>query len=233
MTKFHRSENCKKCIECNTRTPLFKHLTRDELLTLNDQRYEVKFRKGEIIFKQGMPANHLISITSGFVKIYVEGIRDRNIILELVKPWQVFGGPGIYVDNRYHYSSMALEDTTACFIDTKNVKKLIRQNPDFAEDFIESCSNRNARLLDRMVSLTQKQMHGRIADALLYLKDVNQSAVFNLMISKQDLADLTSMTRDSAIRILKEFQQDNIIDMQNREMKILDLDKLEEISFHG
>jgi CRP/FNR family transcriptional regulator len=220
-------------MECDKRTPLFNRLTIDDFKILNENRYEVKFKDGEIIFKQGMPFNHLISVTSGLVKLYIEGISDKIIILELVKPWEVFGGPGIYVDNRYHYSAMAVGDVTTCFIDSNKIKKLIRKNPDFAEDFIRGCSSRNAQMFERMVSLTQKQMHGRIADALIYMKNVFGENRFEMRVSKQDIADLTAMTKDSALRILKEFQADNIILSQNGTMEIKDEEKLREISIHG
>ncbi len=233
MTQFHPSSICKDCTECDKRTPLFKRLTQEELKILNENRYEVKFKSGEMIFKQGMPFNHLVSVTSGLVKLYVEGVRDKIIIVELIRPWEVFGGPGIYVDNRYHYSATAVTDVTTCFIEAKNIKKVIRNNPDFAEDFIRACSSRNAQMFERMVSLTHKQMHGRIADALIYLKHVFGNNRFEFNISKQDIADLSAMTRDSALRILKEFQTDEIISAQNGTFEIIDESRLLDISHHG
>ena len=233
MTQFIPSDICKSCVDCNRRTPLFKRLSEDELLILNDDRYEVKYKRGEMIVKQGMPSNHLVSVTSGMVKLYVDGVNDKSILLELVKPWEVFGGPGIYIQNRYHYSAMALDNVTACFISSKNIKKIIRSNPDFAEDYIRACSFHSAQMIDRLISLTQKQMHGRIADALIYLKHVFDNNKFEINISKQDIADLTAMTKDSALRILKEFQTDNIISTNNGSMEILDEKRLMEISLHG
>lgn len=233
MTQFHTSDICKSCTECDKRTPLFNRLTKDEFEILNRNRYEVKFKAGEMIFKQGMPFNHLVSVTSGLVKLYVEGVRDKIIIVELVRPWEVFGGPGIYVDNRYHYSAMAVTDVTTCFIESANIKKLIRKNPDFAEDFIRACSARNAQMFDRMVSLTQKQMHGRIADALIYLKNIYGYNGIDYKYTKQDIADLTAMTKDSALRILKEFQTDNIISANNGTLEIIDESRLLDISHHG
>ena len=56
-------------------------------------------------------------------------------------------------------------------------------------------------------------MHGRIADALLYLsKDVYHNNTFQTLLSRQDIADLSAMTKESAIRILKEFKDEGIIE---------------------
>lgn len=235
MTQFLKSELCDNCAECNRRVPLFNILSREELTILNEGRTEVRFRAGEIIIKQGMPSNHLISVTSGLAKLYVEGIDEKNLLIEIARPWTFFGGPGIYLDGRYHYSAAAVEETTTCFIKAENIKRLVRANPDFAEAFIHHCSTKSARIFERMVSLTQKQMHGRIADALIYLMDdvFDGNTSFELSISRQELADLTAMTKDSAVRILKDLQTDQIIDQTNGTMHILNKEKLIEISLRG
>jgi CRP/FNR family transcriptional regulator len=78
-------------------------------------------------------------------------------------------GPGIYVDNRHHYSAAAIEDSSACLVDTQIYKELIRKNPDFADSFLQRVSLQAIFNFEQFISLTQKQMHGRIADALFYL----------------------------------------------------------------
>jgi CRP/FNR family transcriptional regulator len=85
-----------------------------------------------------------------------------------------------------------------------------------------------------MVSLTQKQMHGRMADGLLYLsKDFYDSESFDMHLSRQEIADITAMSKDSAIRILKDFERDGIIRLQGSKISILDADQLNDISLKG
>jgi len=85
-----------------------------------------------------------------------------------------------------------------------------------------------------MISLTQKQMHGRMADGLLYLsQDFFQSDNFKLHLSRQEIADLTAMSKDSAIRILKDFERDGLISLNGNELSILNMDQLRNISLKG
>jgi CRP/FNR family transcriptional regulator len=85
-----------------------------------------------------------------------------------------------------------------------------------------------------MISLTQKQMHGRMADGLLYLsKDFFKSDTFKLHLSRQEIADLTAMSKDSAIRILKDFERDGLIALKGNELSILDTEQLISISIKG
>ena len=234
MTWFNKSVNCTSCDLCNKKSSIFRMLNEEEEEILKTNRYEVVFKAGETIIKQGTAASHLIMLTSGIAKLYIEGLDSKNLILELVRPWKLFGGPSIYNDNRHHYSVTAIEPTSACFIDSQQIKTLIRINPNFAEAFISNYSSNSIKTLDRMFSLTQKQMHGRIADVLLYLsKEVFNSSDFELSLSRQDIGELSGMTKDSAIRILKEFENEHIIRLEGKKVSISNNLVLEEISMKG
>jgi CRP/FNR family transcriptional regulator len=213
---------------------LFSGLAGKELEIINDKRYEVRFRAGENIIKQGTASSNLVFLTSGLAKEYIEGYDQRNLILEVIKPWEIFGGTGIYVDNRYHYSVSALEEVTACFVDTANFKKLFRMNPDFSERFMNYCGTCSTRTFERFVSLTQKQMHGRIADVLIYLSEtIYNSRSFEMSLSRQDISEFSGMSKDSAIRILKEFETEGIIEANGKRVSINNMNLLVEISDKG
>ena len=110
------------CAECSCRSSIFKNLRPDELEQINMGRFHVGFKAGEIMFKQGTPSSHFVCITSGLAKIYIEGY-GKNLILALVKPVDYIFGPGVYIDNKHYYSVSAVEDSTACLVDTSIFKK--------------------------------------------------------------------------------------------------------------
>ncbi|MFP4469843.1 MAG: Crp/Fnr family transcriptional regulator [Bacteroidales bacterium] len=201
---------------------------------LNEDRFEVTFRAGEMIFKQGSASTHALMLNTGLVKLYLEGHNGRNLILKIIKPVQMFGGPGMFLDQRNYYSAAAIEDTTVCFIDVKKFKAAIRSNPDFAENFIEHIHRNSIFTFGRFMDLTQKQMPGRVADALLYLsQDIYESSHFSIKLSRQDLADMTSLSKESFIRILKEFKDEGIIKMNGDTFEILNPNALKKISQFG
>jgi CRP/FNR family transcriptional regulator, polysaccharide utilization system transcription regulator len=221
------------CYNCNCQSSLFKSLSKEELNMIGEGRYSATYKAGEILFKQGTPSPYFICLTKGLAKIYIEGY-GKNLILSLVKPVDYIFGPGVYVDNIHHYSAAAVEDTTACLVDVNIYKKLIRQNPDFAEEFIQRVSQQAIFNFKQVVSLTQKQMPGRIADVLFYLKDeIYGKNPFNLSISRQDLADLSGMSKESAIRILKELKEEAIITVNGPTIEIINEKQLRQISQTG
>jgi CRP/FNR family transcriptional regulator len=211
-----------------------KNLDKKESEIINSKRYEVKFRAGENILKQGTTSTHIVVLTTGSAKAYIEGFNGRNLILQIFKTWQIFGSPGLYVDNRYHYSVTALEDSTACFIDAGSIKEVFRLDPNFAESFFNLCSSSTLVTFERFTSLTQKQMHGRIADVLLYLsREIYHSNEFELLLSRQDLADFSGMSKDSAIRIIKELENEGIIRAATKKISILQPETLQQIALKG
>ncbi len=229
-----KSEQCNSCDNCNLRSPLFNLLSEEELKIMNAGRFEVVFNAGENLIKQGTSAAHLIMLTRGMAKLYLEGMDKKNLILELVPSWRIIGGPGLFTDFRYHYSVTALTETSACFISSDNVRKIIRSNPDFAEGLLKHCSHNSATNFDRLISLTQKQMPGRLADVLLYLsKEIHRSSAFNLYITRQEIGEMSNMTKESATRILKEFETEGIIKIETKTIEILRMETLREISLHG
>jgi CRP/FNR family transcriptional regulator len=225
---------CVGCDKCNKKSPLFQTLSEHELEKINEDRYSVRFHEGEVIIKQGTQANFLISIIEGFAKMYVEGHNDRNLILEFLKPWKLIGGAGAQLNGKHRFTVVAVQETLICFLDAKNFKSVLASNSDFADRFLSICSENYNRAIDRMVGLSQKQMHGRISDALIYLSEqIYGGNQVGGEISRQDIADFTSMSKDSAIRILKEFERDNIIVLNGRVIEILDGERLHAISRKG
>lgn len=228
-----QTEKCNTCFDCAFKSPMFHYLTKDELALINDAKFEVKFRKGEIIRKQGTFLSHVISINSGLAKLYIEGINNRNLILRIVKSSNFIGGPGMYYDQRHHYSVIALVDLSACFIDMNVFKQVIHTNSDFASEFLKEFSKNMLSTYDRLVSLTQKNTPGRMAEALLYLaNDIFEDNQFDPLITKTDLAELTGMAKDSAVKILREFKEDKLIET-DKGIKILNQPALMKISEFG
>jgi CRP/FNR family transcriptional regulator len=209
-------------------------LTPEEIELLKKYKTTVSFQVGETIRKQGIQLTHVISLNCGLAKVYLEGSNHQNTIIRIVKPTSFIGGPGLYYDNLHHYSITALTESTVCFIDATIFKSLIEQNKEFAKKFMEDFSKNVLSVYSRLVYLTQKQMAGRMADTLFYLFDeVFESRKFTSYLSKNDLADLSGMSKDSAVKVLREFQKEGIILCNGDEMELLDTDALRRISKTG
>ncbi|MBK8504935.1 MAG: Crp/Fnr family transcriptional regulator [Saprospiraceae bacterium] len=222
------------CIHCLAKNPPFSYLTHDELEILDQNKTIVNYNPGEIIVKQGSSMTHLISFYSGLAKIYLEGINGHNLILQLIKGGDFVIGPGIYTDFKHHTSISAITHSTACFIDIHAYLEIMNQNHAFAKQSHKAENIKKISALEKIVSLTQKQMPGRIADVLLYLHDIIYGTnPFKIDISRRDLADMTALSKESVIRILKQFKDEEIIDVKGSKIEILDLAAMRHFSEVG
>ncbi len=232
MSKFIKTGNC---INCSCQIDLFSCMTPEQLKIVDKNRSQVIFKPGETIFKTGSPLTHILCMTSGMVKVYLEDPSSgKNILLSISKPIEIIGGPGFLVDDRHYVTVVALEETTACFVRVEDYKDVIYNNPEFSMEMIKYRNERIIRYFNKILHLTHKQTHGKIADTLLYLSDeIYNSDTFYTPLTRQDMADMSSITKDSAIRVLKEFVSEGIIKCSLHDFEILNKESLRKISKTG
>jgi CRP/FNR family transcriptional regulator, polysaccharide utilization system transcription regulator len=222
------------CVSCTKKCDIFKLLTKEELEIINKNKHEVVFKPKEIILKQGTALTHLVAVIEGLTKIYIEGYSSKDVILKIQKPGEIIAGPGLYTDRKNHFSIAALLPTSTCFINVDAFRQVVRQNRDFSEAFMKEFSYRSINAFETIINLTQKQMHGRIADVLIYLSDqIFHSLCFNMVISRQDLADMSAMSKESCCRILKEFKDEGLLTAKGNYLEILNINQLRHISVNG
>ena len=231
MSEVNTIDNCENC---PVQWKGFQHLTREEMHLVNENRYEATFREGEVMIKQGSPASNALFLATGMAKNYYEGINGKNFIMGILLPGRLIMGPGAYVNARYTYSVSALTPLQACFISFDIFRSLVRINGDFAESLVEDISTKALRSHIRMVNLAQKKMPGRLAEALLYFSDeIFKSDEYEMILSRQELGEMTNMVKESVVRILGEMEDSGIISAKSSYIKIIDREKLRQISEKG
>lgn len=231
MAKFLNIENCR---ECNKRISIFQVLSKEEIDIMNAHRFEVAFNPGETLIKQGTSFTHILCVTSGLVKIYIEGFNKRNLIIRLIRGGEMIGSPGMWTDNRHHYSVVAIEETTTCFVEVPVFQAMVNTNQELAKELLKRANERDIMNFDKMISLTQKQMHGKVAEVLLYLnREIYPTNPMYLTLSRQDMADMVAITKESLIRVLKEFKDAGLISMRGYEVRIESEKALQNISDNG
>jgi CRP/FNR family transcriptional regulator len=183
--------------------------------------------------KQGGFASHVIFVTEGLVKIYKEH-NDKNLILKIVKPGEFIGLNALYNKGTFDYSAASIDNSKVYSISVDVIKYLINYNAPFAEKIISHLNTNTTQYFERIISLTQKQLHGRIADAILHLaREIYTADKFNMLLTRRDLAEFCGMSTESAIRILKEFHNDKIVNIEGKNLEVISYPLLERLSEVG
>lgn len=232
-------ENCDKndpndCLTCERKSTMFNMLSVKELQKIKENRINIHYKAGEIIQKQGTFMSHAISVNAGLVKVYLEDEGHGHTILRIVPPTNFIGGPGIFYDQFYHFSVSALKDSSICLIDLTVFKNILDQNKAFAAEFMSDFSKNVLSTYNRLIKLTQNHLPGRLAYALLYLfEEVYDNKESVISVSRQDLVDLSAISRESSSKILRDFQKEGIIRITNREVELLKPETLRKIRAMG
>jgi CRP/FNR family transcriptional regulator, polysaccharide utilization system transcription regulator len=230
-----KTVNFENCID-NMKS-VFAVLTPDEKDFIKKQLVSNFYKKGEVIFKEGDKPTGLICLSDGKVKVFKEGVGGREQIIRMAKPVGFIGYRALFAEEIHHATAVAIEDSVTCLIEKDIVYQLLRQNAEFSISIIKSFATELGFSLDRTVTLTQKHIRGRLAESLIFLKDTygfeNDNATLKVYLSREDIANLSNMTTSNAIRTLSAFAGENVIGIDGRKIKIIDLLKLERISDLG
>lgn len=232
MTNYLHKLNCATCKQRSQ--CFFNGLTDSDYELLYANKKEVDFKAGETIYKQGTESRHLIFLLSGLGKVYVEADNGKNFILELVKPFQFVDIPSIFDDDMLYRSSSAVVDSRACLVDLQAFKSIILKSGKNTPRLLKHYNHMQKRYSERLTNVIYKNMEARIAEAFLYLvNEVYFSRVFSLEINRNELGELAGMSRESASRIISQFNDQSILKVAGKRVEVLDKKQLEQIARFG
>ena len=201
-------------------------LSGDEKRLIVDNFQIQNFKKNQIIYAEGDEPEYLWCLLKGKVKKFKEGVGGRVQILRLIRPVQYFGYRAYFAQEPYVSSAAAFEPSTLGALPMSLVKDMINNNINLAWFFIRELSHNLGGSDTRIVNLTQKHIRGRLAEALVVLRE-------NYGFEDDGMANLSNMTTSNAIRTLSTFVNERLIAVDGRRIKILNEPQLRKISKFG
>lgn len=216
---------------------IFRGLNQADKELLNQHHLVAKFRKRETIIGEGSKSKGLICLVSGKAKIFKIGAGNREQIIKMLRPLSFISYRSLFSDGYYPFSAVAVEESSIVIFEKQTLSRILRQNAELAVKFIKIIYDDLFYSNNRLVSLTQKHVRGRLAESLLLLRDTYgteaDGKTLRVMLSREDLAHFSNMTTSNAIRTLSGMIWEKILDIQGRRIMILDPEKLEAISESG
>ena len=219
--------NC--CNDCESKQYCFVDFELPTGNTPEIEHYEMHYTKGETIFKQGTIVPHIGYIKSGMVKVLLEsGNRKQPLCIE--KEGYI-GLESMYNDKFSQYTVVALTDVSICLVEIESFKAAMLANAQLAVKIIETVNIRTKHLYERIVTLTQKQAPGRVADVIICLSErIFESDTFCSPCTRKEMAEMCALSLESMSRILKDFKEEGIINVNTKTITILNKKELELIS---
>jgi CRP-like cAMP-binding protein len=222
------------CAQCDFREIVFASLDENTIMNLCNHKEEQSFRKGEIINHEGEKITDFKYLKSGLVKLYRRTTTGEEQVITITRPFEFVSNMSIFSEERYKYSVAAVEDSVVCVVKLDFIKDLFLRNGGFAMGLVTKISKINDKIIMQTLDIRQKNLVGRVAYVLLYFtKDIYNSMVFDLPVSRKEIADYIGMSTANVIRTLSDFKKDGIIKVFGKTIEIVDISKLEVISKRG
>jgi CRP-like cAMP-binding protein len=172
----------------------------------------------------------LFCINNGKIKVSRNGDDGREAILRLAKPGDILGYKALLTNEKYTASAVALDDCNVCFIPKELFLKVLKSDSSLSIELMRLLSTELGKVETKMTHLAQKPVRERLAETLLFIKETygfeDDEQTINATLSREEIANIVGTATESAIRLLSEFKKDNIIELDGKKIKIINLEKL-------
>jgi CRP/FNR family transcriptional regulator, polysaccharide utilization system transcription regulator len=191
-------------------------------------------KKGEYLFKEGSKTKGLVCLVAGKAKVFRVGVGRREHIIRMLKDHDLIGFQSLFTENKWTVSSMAVEESIICTIEKHCLLKILRNNADLSIKFNKILSEELTYSYNKMISISQKHVRGRLSESLLMLADIygyeSDGCTINAALPRNDIAHLSNMTTSNAIRTLSNLASEGNIRVKGKKISLLNIPNLMLIS---
>jgi CRP-like cAMP-binding protein len=216
-------------------TPIFKRIPPEDRARLAPLARVLDYRKGEHIFSEGSPSDRFYVIASGRVKVFKATPAGKDVILEIFGGGDPLGAVAVYEGWPFPASAIALEDTTCIAIERSAFFGLLESSPSLVRGLLLGLTHRLIELTARLAELTGSRVEPRFARLFLKLAGEvgharDEGTFVAMPLSRQELADLTGTTIETAIRIMSRWGKQRIVLTEKDGFLLLDRKALEALA---
>jgi len=223
------------CLLCNCRikdNTLFSDLTDGQLEIFKEAVKTSLHKKRDVIFVEGDPCPGFYVVKSGRVKLLKTSRDGKEQIIKILQPGELLGMETFYDGKRYGNTAMAMDDCEICFIEKRTFFEIIGQHPTIAKKIIIALSKELDNAYSKigtmgLLNAKEKMAHLLYTLAKDYGSNENGRIKLNLSLSRLEIAELLGITQETAIRLLKSFKDEGIIEIKRKEIIIKSPAKLE------
>jgi CRP/FNR family transcriptional regulator len=210
-------------------SPFFGSLDEKGLSFLGARAKFSHYQAGATIFVEGEPSQGLFWLQSGTLKAVKYSTAGREQILHLIEPGQTFNEVGSFTTQPNPASILALTPSQVWHIPGEAIRQLIQQDPLFAQLIIEVLSSRLRRSVDLIEDLSLRPVLNRLSR--LILDEADGDILFRpVWYTQNELAARLGTVTDVVQRALRKLEEDNLIQVERRQIRIVDRGALESLA---
>lgn len=203
----------------------------DDLRDLVKQHEELTFKSGESIYQEGKQNNYLYLVDKGVVKTHRMDENGKDLITSIHKEGDFFGSLRLSKTETYDEYATAMEETRVFAINKDEFREILSQNSNLSLDLIEVLSQNISGIKSQLLEMAYGSVRRKTAQTiLLFSQRIRRFPTQSIRISRSDLASVAGMASETLIRTLSDFKKEGLIEIEGRNIKILNLEALKKIS---
>lgn len=191
------------------------------------------FKAGQLIFYEGGIPTGVFLMISGKAKIYKVGLDGKEQIFYIYKAHDLLGYHALLCDEHYEDACEVLEDSELLFVRKSQFEQLLDQIPKLRQLIIQNISHEFGVMVNTITVLAQKTVRERLALFLLLLHHKYQTDDHTkprINLPREDLANIIGTARESLGRLIKDFKEEGLIEVNKRQITLLDQHKIQKIA---
>jgi CRP/FNR family transcriptional regulator len=215
--------------------PIFAGLSERDWEKVIDLFSERQYQKDDYLFLEGEAPEALYVVRTGKVKVVRHSTDGKDVVLRVCSTGQLLGTVAIFDGGGYPGTAQAIEDCSALVIARNDCLTLVNRFPVFALAVINDLGGRLRSSAEQIRSLAVERVEQRIARTLLKLADsagadTPDGRVIEMPLTRQDVADMTGTTVETAIRVMSKFRRNNLIRTRRGKVVLVELPALRELA---
>jgi len=223
-----------KLTETIANSILFRDLSPEHRETIRQIAIEKKYEKCQTVFMDGDESDGFYLIMEGQVKIYRMSPDGKEKILHFFAEGEPFGEVAVFSGSRFPASAETLKKSRLAFFPRRDFVRLIQEHPTLTMSMLAVLSRRLRQFADQIEELTLKEVPARLAGYLLYLAAEQECRdCAQLTVSKGQLASLLGTIPETLSRIMARMSGQQLIEVNGREIRLLDQAGLERLAASG
>ncbi len=189
-----------------------------------------EYKKGETIYEKGKQSNYFYLVRRGVVKAHRMDNQGKELITELYKEDDFFGNHANNPQSSYEDYATAMEDTQLYAISREEFHKILASNPKITMQLVEVLNHNLSELKKQLMDMAYGSVRQKTANTiLLFAERIKKHPLKSIRISRADLAGVAGMAPESLIRTLSEFKKEGLIEIEGRNIKLMDSEALKNI----
>lgn len=212
-------------VELLSRIPFLEGLNRKDLEALAREAVVAQYRKNQVLFVEGQPSHSFYFICRGRVKVYRVSPDGREQILHLLRDGEPIALVPFFDGGPYPANAEVLVDSTIAFMRFEDFRRVCEAHPSILFHTLRAVARRLRRAQEEIASLALKDAGQRLAARLLELADRHgqregDGIAIDLNLSRQELGNMIGVSRETATRLLHQFQREKIIEIDGSRITI-------------